>query len=53
MDKDEAMALIDKVQAEQAKDRYMSAVAACKAAGVAVADYKDARSLVLGPNQSA
>lgn len=42
--------LIDAVEAVQARSDFTSAYSACKAAGLAFADYKEARFLVYGLN---
>lgn len=47
---DEATEIIDKVMSAQGCD--MSIYSACKAAGVTCSQYKEARFLVLGPNES-
>lgn len=50
MDYDEATEVIDMVMAAQGWD--MSIYSACKAAGVTCGKYKEARFIVLGPNES-
>lgn len=46
----EAIDIVDKVMGAQRET--MSIYSACKAAGVTCAQYKEARFLVLGPNES-
>lgn len=53
MQRDQAERIVAAVEAARERDEYSSVYTACKAARVAVSEYRDARMMVYGPNTSA
>ncbi|MCD4867017.1 hypothetical protein [Pseudomonas sp. PLB05] len=53
MTREEADQIVTAVEAAREADEYSSAYAACKAAGVSVSAYKEARLIAYGLNEMA